>query len=599
MLNYVRLSTHAVLCIAGLVSATAVFSQNKMEMYQGKPVLSNQVLVKYKRSISATSMRTMLIGENIDKAQAIGGINVQKLSSRTKSTADLIASLKKRSDIEYVEPDYIVKANATPNDPQFDLLWGLQNTGQLIRGNPGVIGADIKAVPAWNVSTGSRATVVGIVDSGVDYNHRDLAPNMWKAPTAFTVTIGGTTINCAAGSYGFNSITKTCDSMDDNGHGTHVAGSIGAAGNNGEGIVGVNWTTSMLGLKFLGSDGYGTLSGAIDAIEFAIQVKARFGDRANIRVLSNSWGESDFSQALLDQINRANANGILFVVAAGNKSFNNDEVPDYPSNYKAPNLISVAALSNQSLFAIFSNYGPSTVHLGAPGVGIYSTLPNNKYGYLSGTSMAVPQVSGAAALILSKCNLNTSDLKSLILKTVDPVPALAGMVITGGRLNINTAITSCSTAPVNPVNPVDPSSSYCPPGSQADQALGFCADRRMDNAYGPFTKKMTDDCVRFGGGPACSEKMRFQIGGRAVDIPRWSLKFTVNLRGSNTCMNGAVRDTRYPGFCVEEASQSQSGVREVYGPFPAAMINRCLANNGGDACYSNRWSYTYFDAMMR
>ena len=151
----------------------------------------------------------------------------------------------------------------------------------------------------------------------------------------------------------------------------------------------------------------------------------------------------------------------------------------------------------------------------------------------------------------------------------------------------------------NQVSPVDTTQSFCPPGSQADRVLGFCVDEKVGNAYGPFTKKMTDDCTRFGGGPACFETMRFVIDGRSVNVPRWSLSFAVNLRGSGTCMNGSLRDSKYPNFCVEESSQSRSGVREVYGPFPATLISRCLAGRGGDACYSNRWSYTYFDGMMR
>jgi subtilisin family serine protease len=595
MFSAIRLSTRIALSIFGLTAANAVFSQEKIEIYQGMPVISNRVLVKFKDSISTSSLQTIKVTEGIDKQRAIGGIKFQRLSSRTKSVAALIASLKKRSDVEYVEPDYQIKVAAIPNEPFFSELWALKNTGQAIIGLTGVAGADIGAVSAWDISTGSRATVVGIVDTGVDYNHPDLAPNMWRAPTAFTVKLGGGTITCPAGTYGFDAFNTTCDPMDGSiSHGTHVAGTIGAAGNNAQGVVGVNWTTSMMALKFTDDLGNGSFSAAIDAIEFAIQVKAHFGENANVRILSNSWGGGGYSQALLDQINRANSKGILFVAAAGNNSADIDVNPYYPASHNTPNMISVAATENNDVISFYSNFSGSSVHLGAPGSGIFSTYPYNSYGHSSGTSMATPLVSGAAALILSKCNLNTADLKSLILNTVDPKPSLAGRTVSGGRLNVNTAINSCITAP-----PVNKTPSYCPPGSQPNPALGFCVDQSIGNAYGPFTKKMTDDCLRFGGGPACSSTMRFQIDGRAVDVPRWSLSFAIDLRGTNTCMNGSARDSKHPDFCVEEAGQSQSGVREVYGPFPASIINRCLAGNGGDACYTNRWSYTYFDGMMR
>jgi subtilisin family serine protease len=186
---------------------------------------------------------------------------------------------------------------------------------------------------AWDISTGGTATTIGVVDTGVDYTHPDLAANIWSAPRAFDVTIGGTTITCPAGSHGFNAITNTCDPMDDHNHGTHVSGTIGAIGGNSVGVTGVNWSTRIMGLKFLSASGSGTTVGAINAIEFAIQANAAVG--ANVRVLSNSWGGGGFSQALLDEINKANASNMLFVAAAGNEGLNNDTTPQYPSGYDA------------------------------------------------------------------------------------------------------------------------------------------------------------------------------------------------------------------------------------------------------------------------
>ena len=229
-------------------------------------------------------------------------------------------------------------------------------------------------------------------------------------------------ITCQAGSHGFNAITRTCDPMDDHNHGTHVAGTIGAAGNNAAGVTGVNWIASVMGLKFLNAAGSGTVADAIDSIDFAMQVKSIFAasGSANVRVLSNSWGGGEFSQALLDQIMAAGEDEMLFVAAAGNNGLPNDILPTYPASYAAPSVVAVAATTNTDARAFFSNYGKNTVHLGAPGADILSTLRGGAYGYLSGTSMAAPHVSGAAVLALSHCSLNTSSLKTVLVDVVDP-----------------------------------------------------------------------------------------------------------------------------------------------------------------------------------
>src|SRR5207247_9669987 len=240
-------------------------------------------------------------------------------------------------------------------------------------GTPGIPGADIQASSAWDVSTGSAANVVAVIDTGIDYTHPDLAANVWSAPRSFTVVIGDQTITCAAGTHGFNAITKTCDPFDDYGHGTHVSGTIGAVGNNNLGVVGVNWTTSIMAAKSLGASGTGTVADAINAIEFVIQAAAAAG--ANVRVLSNSWSSGGFSQALLDEINKANTNNMLFVASAGNNGLDNDTTPRYPASYgaapyNAPSVIAVASTDNRDTLASNSNYGATSVHLAAPGVNI-------------------------------------------------------------------------------------------------------------------------------------------------------------------------------------------------------------------------------------
>ncbi|MES2354388.1 MAG: S8 family serine peptidase [Pseudomonadota bacterium] len=437
---------------------TAVFSiqafgQSSITMYQGHEVAANQVLVKFKATATSSNIQSIMHRHDIDRDDGVGGGGVRRFHSRTKNISSLLSDLKGQAEVEYAEPDYIVRHTAAPNDPGFGQLWGLQNIGQSIQGVAGAAGTDIAAVSAWDVSVGSRSNVVAVIDSGIDYTHPDLVANVWSAPASFTVSIGGDSITCAAGTHGFNAITKTCNPMDDNGHGTHVSGTIGANGNNALGVAGVSRVASVMGVKFLGADNKGFISDAVNAIEFAVQTKALFGVNANVRVLSNSWGCRDcFSQSLLDEINRANTNDMLFVAAAVNDSSNNDALPVYPANHNVPNVISVAAINNQNQMAWFSNYGATTVHLGAPGMDVYSTLPNSSYGYMSGTSMAAPHVSGAAALILSKCSLNTAQLKTVLLANTTPVAALSGRTTTGGRLNVNSAIRSCSSAPGGLVN---------------------------------------------------------------------------------------------------------------------------------------------------
>ena len=415
---------------------------------------AGEALVKFTVKPSAEEHAQLVAQLDADEAEEIGGIGVQRFHSRRFDTETLVHYFRTRGDVEYAEPNYIIQANLLPNDPQFSQLWGLQNTGQTINGSAGTAGADIRAVSAWDVSTGSRLNVVAVIDTGIDYTHQDLAGNVWSAPSSFTVTIGGSTITCAAGTHGFNAIRKTCDPLDDNNHGSHVSGTIGAVGNNGIGVAGVNWTASIMGSKFLNAAGSGTTADAINAIEFTIQAKSAFAatSGANVRVLSNSWGGGGFSQSLLDEINKANTNNMLFVAAAGNSGSNNDTTPSYPASYNAPNVVAVAATDNKDQLASFSNYGASSVHLGAPGVNVLSTTIGNTYQMFSGTSMATPHVSGAAALILSKCSLDTAGIKSNLLNNVDKIASLSLITVTNGRLNVNSAIRACST-PTAPAAP--------------------------------------------------------------------------------------------------------------------------------------------------
>jgi len=264
------------------------------------------------------------------------------------------------------------------------------------------------------------------------------------------VTLGGVALSCPAGSHGYNAVAHSCDPEDDNGHGTHVAGSIGAIGNNTAGVVGVNWATSIMALRFMDNSGTGYISDVVNAIEFAVQVKQIFastGD-ADVRVLNNSWSGGGFSQALSDEIARADAAGMLFVASAGNGTLDHEATPTYPADYAGANVLTVAATDYRDQLASFSDYGATHVHLGAPGVLIYSTAlssgdPGGTYELRSGTSMSAAYTSGVAALVLSHCSYSPGALRDALIRTGVPIPALAGKTSSGRRLTASAAVRSC------------------------------------------------------------------------------------------------------------------------------------------------------------
>ncbi len=374
--------------------------------------------------------------------------------------------------VRYAEPDYLMRASGvrTPNDPSFDLQWGSLNTGQDVEGISGTAGADDSAARAWNVSTGSRSVVIGEVDTGVDYTHPDLAANIWSNPGG----VGG----CPAGTHGYNVLTSTCDPMDDDtyygGHGTHVAGIMGAVGNNGVGVAGIDWATTILPVKWLDSNASGTTSGLIAALNWLLAAKQA---GVNIRVVNDSatFEGTAYSQALSDEIDQLGAAGILFVTAAGNTGEDDDNPATvrYPCSYDRPTEICVTASDQNDQLPSWANHGPQSVDLAAPGEDIYSTLRNGTYGYISGGSMAAAQVSGAAALILSVVNATPAALKLDILGDVDPLTSLTGAVRTGGRLDICAALPGC-------VVPAPATFGYTSLGGSTDT---FMPDRKRVSAY--------------------------------------------------------------------------------------------------------------------
>jgi subtilisin family serine protease len=365
------------------------------------------------------------------------GAAVQNLDGG--SIAETIQELQKTGLYEYVEPDWILQIQAIPSDAAFTdgSLWGLRNTGQ----SGGTSGADIRAVNAWDITTGSTGVVVAVIDTGIRYTHQDLAANMWRNPGE---SGGGKETNGIDDDgngyiddvHGINSITGSGNPMDDNDHGSHCAGTIGAVANDGGAHVGVAWNVRLMGLKFIASDGYGDTSDAITCIDYAVARGAK--------VLSNSWGLYDYSQGLHDSIATARDAGVLFVAAAGNDSNNNDSTAFYPASYDLANVVAVAALDRSDQRAGFSNYGPNTVDLGAPGVGIYSCASASDFSYkiFDGTSMAAPHVAGAAVLLAAaRPNANYIELKQRLLNAARPVSSLTGISVTGGALNAHASLT--------------------------------------------------------------------------------------------------------------------------------------------------------------
>ncbi|MCI0541155.1 MAG: S8 family serine peptidase, partial [Verrucomicrobiales bacterium] len=366
-------------------------------------------------------------------------VQVQSVDPRQNPKAgellQRIDELRVTGLFDYVEPDYIVHALAAPNDTAFTdgTLWALRNLGQ----SGGVAGADIGASRAWDITTGSTNVIVAIIDSGIRYTHNDLDAQMWRNPGEIADNGRDDDGNGLEDDvFGLNAITNSGDPMDDNDHGTHVAGTIGAAANDGHPHVGVAWNVRLMACKFLDAEGSGTTSDAIQCIDYAVAHGAR--------ILNNSWGGGPFSQALFDAIARARDQGVLFVAAAGNEANNNDASPSYPASYQLDNVIAAAAVDRANNLASFSNFGRNTVHLAAPGVSIFSTTSgaDNEYKTLSGTSMAAPHVSGAAALLLAQVpGVGLTELRQRLLESTSPLPLLQNRVRSGGRVNAFNALT--------------------------------------------------------------------------------------------------------------------------------------------------------------
>lgn len=414
-----------------------------------------EVLVKFRPDVSLAEIRKIVMKNN-DQIEDIfqqekGWFSIDDLDNADAKTvaeqyaqmSDVVLFAQTNDVIALDDPtpispkDLLLRKNDQnpifPNDPMFKDQWALNNEGQ----DGGKEKADLSALKAWLKTKGSNDVVVAVLDSGVDYTHPDLVSNMWLRPENMPQyrdeELG--TINDL---HGFNAADNQSDPMDENGHGTHCSGIIGAEGDNDEGIAGINWKVKIMPLKFMGRGGFGTTKDAIEAINYAIDRKQK---GVNVRVINASWGSTQYSKALEDAIRAAGEAGILFVAAAGNNGTDNDRYKHYPSNYDLPNVISVAALDRNDQLASFSNFGIKTVHIAAPGKDILSTWLNDGYREASGTSMATPYVAGTAALILaSEPKLSVEELRERILQSADEIDSLNGKVENGGRINAAKAL---------------------------------------------------------------------------------------------------------------------------------------------------------------
>ena len=419
-----------------LNAAMGPFASSGSLLVDPTTYMSNTILVQFKPD-AVLSGNIDLHGAKITQSlELVDGLYELELS-QGMSVEGALAVFQADTRVVTAEANYRLMLEGIPNDPRFSSMYGLNNTAQ----TGGTNDADIDAPEAWNINTGTRRTIVAVIDTGVDYNHQDLAANMWRN----TGEIAGDGIDndgngYADDIYGYDFANNDANPFDDQGHGTHVAGTIGAVGNNGIGTTGVNWNTRIMALKFLAADGSGSTSGAISALNYAVRMGANLSN--------NSWGGGGSSSLLSQAISNARTAGHIFVAAAGNSGQNNDLTPNYPSNYSFDNVVAVAATDNKDVLASFSSYGATTVDIAAPGVGILSTLPGNTYGSFSGTSMATPHVSGAISLIWDQNPTFTyQQVIAKLYSSVDKIAGLNGKVVTGGRLNIGNALNGSITNP--------------------------------------------------------------------------------------------------------------------------------------------------------
>lgn len=424
--------------------------------------VADHIIVKPKPGVQASVLLSemALPGAQIRAQFPASGLWLVSLPSLGLDTLpQAISAALDTGEVDLAEADPVIHAAALPNDSSFTSQWNLQNNGQ----TGGVTDVDIDAPAAWDVQTGSSSVVVGVLDSGIDRTHPDLAANIWTN----SGEIPGNGIDDDGNGYiddvhGWNFVTGTPDTMDDHSHGTQIAGALGAVGNNDLGIAGVAWQVAMMPLKILDSSGAGFTSDAAEALAYS-NVK-------NAALTCNAWGGSGFSQALRDVVTEAGAAGRLFVAAAGNNKRNTDSRPHYPASYDLENVIAVTSINDKGQLSWFANTGVNSVHLAAPGSGILSTIPGGGYAAGSGTSLAAAQVAGAGALLkASHPSWSAAGVKSALMGSVKPFASLADKTISGGSLNAAGALQASARLLVTPalgMNTIGPAGGPFTPSSR-------------------------------------------------------------------------------------------------------------------------------------
>lgn len=427
-----------------------------------RPHADSRVIVRFSDDVTARDIArvTNAIGVRHHKDLKTDGTRTELLELPAGTSVEkVLGTLAADPAVLFAQPDYVITADVTSNDPGWTngSLWGMQGDASSPANQYGTGAAE-----AWAAGyTGSTDVVIGVIDEGIQFDHPDLAANMWTNPGE----IAGNGIDDDGNGYRddvygwdfYNNDNTTFDSADGDDHGTHVAGTIGAVGGNGVGVAGVSWRVKIATAKFLGPTG-GYTSGAVSALNYYAALKQA---GVNIVATSNSWGGGGADTALQNAIDAAGDVGILFVAAAGNNSANNDSSGNYPSNYQCTKggtrgydcVLAVASITSAGALSSFSNYGATTVDLGAPGSSIYSTVPPSSYATYSGTSMATPHVSGAVALCASiNPSLTAKQIREAIINTVAPTTSLSGTTASGGRLDVGAMAQSCAAGvPDNPV----------------------------------------------------------------------------------------------------------------------------------------------------
>ncbi len=463
------------ICLA--LASIILFSVSQLAAQELPPHAPGEVLLAFKKSASEASRRSTLarVGARPIAAAAATSFDsgdeeqIQHLAVNLP-VAQALEALQDNPAIAFVEPNYLLTHSEVSDDSYYTSgnLWGMYGNDNPVCGPTNTtnqFGSD--AEEAWSLGyTGSSDVYIGIIDEGVQVTHPDLAANIWTNPYDAVDGIdndGNGYIDDVSGWDFYNRNNSVFDPADGDAHGTHVAGTIGARGGNATGVVGVAWNVKMISGKFLGPNG-GYTSDAVNAINYFRDLKVRHGLR--IVATSNSWGGGGYSSALHTAILRAAKEGILFVAAAGNNGANNDSTANYPSNYTTLQgtsietaasyeaVIAVAAISSSGARASFSNYGATTVDIGAPGVGIWSSVPTDSYASYSGTSMATPHVSGAVAVYAAAFpTASAPEIRTAILAAAKPTTSLAGLTVTGGRLSLE-GLFSAPPSPPDPIHDV-------------------------------------------------------------------------------------------------------------------------------------------------